>query len=66
MAIRNVVAEKAKRLYPYEMVRKASYRSNATEKEFANAMWNSLPKDVMTKTCLVVRDGSGSMMCRVR
>lgn len=62
---KELMAEKAKRLYPYEMVRKASYRSNRTEKEFANAMWNSLPKDVMTKTCLVVRDGSGSMMTRV-
>lgn len=61
---KELMADKAKRLYPYEMVRKV-FSSNNSEREFANAMWNSLPKDIMTKTCLVVRDGSGSMMCRV-
>lgn len=61
---KELMAEKAKKLYPYEMVKKC-YSPNVTERDFANAMWDSLPKDVMTKTCLVVRDGSYSMTVRV-
>lgn len=29
--------------------------------EYANALWDALPKDTLKKKCIVVRDGSGSM-----
>lgn len=54
------LGSKTKNLFPYEIYAKKPI--DKAEKDFYNAMWESLPTNECSKHILTVVDGSGSMM----
>lgn len=52
----SLISDKADKLMPYEILQKIR-----SDKELANALWASLPNDILEGNTIVVVDGSGSM-----
>lgn len=52
-------------LYPYEVLAKYRHSYNCAVDDTVEALWKNLKDIEMTKPCIVVADGSGSMSCLI-